>query len=193
LHGAGNFRDLLPLASHPAVDALEADVWVRGDRLVAHHDRPLGPLPLMVGPRGLRRRPAGPVRLDELLDAVDGYADLVVDLRSWFDDPASRLAHELMKVEERQHVAGTCEVWSRADRLREWLPDLRIGYSARNPGHFRRYLLERRSGRRARTSLAVRHSLLRSPEQIAALRREAGRVTAWTVDDVDRAVELVAW
>jgi glycerophosphoryl diester phosphodiesterase len=133
------------------------------------------------------------VRLNELIEAVHGRADLVLDLRSWFGDPAPNLARELITVQERAHISVTCEVWSIADRLREWLPDLHLGYSVRNPGHLRRYLAERRDGTRPRTALAVRHTLLESPEQIAMLHEHAGRITAWTVDDVDRAVELVSW
>jgi glycerophosphoryl diester phosphodiesterase len=194
LHGAGNFRELLPSAGHPGVDAIEADVWVVGEHLVAHHDRPLAPLPLTVGwPRGIRRRPSEPVRLGEILDAVQGTADVVIDLRSWFMDPAPRLARELLALEDRAHIGVTCEVWSIADRLREWLPDVGVGYSIRGEGHIRRYLAERESGRRKRTPLAVRHTLLDSPERVEALRHHAGRVTAWTVDDVDRAIELVEW
>jgi len=193
LHRAGNVRDLLPFADHPGVDAIEADVWVRGHHIVAHHERPVGPLPLLVGGWRLRRLPPQPVSLAELVDAVHGRARLVLDVRSWFGDPAPRLSAELMEIEPRDHFSVTCESWAIADRLRSWLRDLEVGYSVRSPRQLARYVAAAERGKRPPTPVAVRHSLLRSPEDVAALHRVSPTVTAWTVDDVDRALELAEW
>ena len=194
LHRAGNFRELLPYAEHPGVDALEADIWVRGDRLIAHHDRPLGPLPFLVGAYGhIHRLASRPVRLAELLDAVQDHAAVVLDVRSWFGDPAPQVARALMSLDRHDHISVTCEAWSIADRLRGWLPDLAIGYSVRSERQLRDYIHDRRANRRPRTAVAIRHSLLHSPDEVASLRAISGRVTAWTVDDTDRALALEAW
>ena len=193
LHAAGNVRDLLPLAQHPAVDAIEADVWVRSGRLVAHHERPLRPLPLMLHRRGLRLARRNPVRLDELLSAVEGCAALTLDLRSWFGDPAPDAARELLALPDRSHLSVTCESWAVADRLSAWLPDLRVAYSVRSERQLRRYVAGRIDGSIERTAVAVRHALLHSAGEVEALRRRAGRVAAWTVDETDRAIELVGW
>jgi glycerophosphoryl diester phosphodiesterase len=175
LHGAGNIRDLLPLATHPAVDAIEADIWVRGDQLVAHHDRPLGPLPLTIGGTGIHREDTDPVMLREILEAVGSHTRVVLDLRSWLADPAPDLARELLRIEDRSHLTVSCEAWQIADRLRAWMPDLRVAY------------------RGSARPIAIRHDLLHTPEEVDALRRHAGTIAAWTVDDVDRALELAAW
>jgi glycerophosphoryl diester phosphodiesterase len=39
----------------------------------------------------------------------------------------------------------------------------------------------------------VRHSLLHHAAEVEALRRRSSRVGVWTVDDVDRALELASW
>lgn len=193
LHAAGNHRALHPLAGHPAVDAIEADIWVRAGRVVAHHERPLGAIPLMLHEGGFRLPRRNPVRLDELLLAIGGGAGLVLDVRSWFGDPAPDVARALLLLPDRSHLAVTCESWQVADRLRAWLPDMSVAYSVRSERQLRRYLGGRMDGSIPETPVTVRHTLLHSPREVASLRRHAGAVTVWTVDDVDRAIELSAW
>ena len=193
LHAAGNVRDLHPLAGHPAVDAIEADVWVRSGRIVAHHERPLGAIPLLLHRRGLRLGRGNPVRLDELLRAIEGGASLVLDLRSWFGDPAPDVARELLPITDRSHIFVTSESWAVADRLCAWLPELQVAYSVRSERQLRRFIAGRMDGSLQQMAVAVRHTLLRSPAEVESLLRHARRVSVWTVDDVDRAIELVGW
>ena len=193
LHSAGNRRELHPLARHPAVDAIEADLWVRGGRLVAHHERPLGAIPLLLHRRGLSLSPRDPVGLDELLDVVRGHSALVLDLRSWFGDPSPDVARELLALPDRSHLSVSCEAWTVAARLRAWLPDLTVAYSLRSEQQLRRYIAGRIDGSIERTNVAVRHTLLHAASEVAALHLHAGRVAVWTVDDADRAIELVGW
>jgi len=192
LHRAGNVSTLLALARHPAVDAIEADVWVHGDRLLAHHERPLGPLPLLVGWNGIRRRGSA-LQLETILDATAGHADLIVDLRSWLGDPAPDLARALRTEDDRARIRVTCEDWSIADRVRAWLPGVRVGYSVRTEAQLRAYLAGRAANAIPETAVAVRHTLLHTADEVAVLRECARRVNAWTVDDADRALELASW
>ncbi|MDA0366275.1 MAG: glycerophosphodiester phosphodiesterase [Chloroflexi bacterium] len=193
LHRGGNLRSSFGSADHPAVDALEADVWVHGGALYLHHERTLGPLPIML--RGARpvRRPGDLTLLNELLEAVSDRADLVLDLRSWFGDPAPDLARVLMTTQHRDRISVTCEAWPIADRLRAWAPETPVAYSVRSARQLRVFAREHADGTRARTAVAIRHTLLASADDVARLRDAAGRVTAWTVDDIDRALELAAW
>ena len=193
LHAAGNYRDLHPLAQHPAVDAIEADIWVRSGRLVAHHERPLGAVPLLLHAHGLRFARATPVRLDELLRAVEGCATLNLDLRSWFGDPAPDVARALLPLPDHSQLSVTCESWRVAERLRAWLPDLAVAYSLRSERQLRRYVSGCMDGSIAETPVAVRHTLLHSASEVQSLRGRAGRVAVWTVDDIDRAIELLGW
>lgn len=196
LHRGGNLRNLLPLATHPAVDAIEADIWIRGDQIVAHHDRPLGPLPLMIGPRGVHRERRNPVHLPEIIEAVGGtesHSDLVLDLRSWFADPAPDLAKALLQLPNRRHLTVSCEVWAIADRLRAWVPDLRVAYSIRSEPQLRRFIADGIEHNTGSVAVAIRESLLHSAAEVRSLKRYATAITAWTVDDPDRGLELAAW
>lgn len=193
LHAAGNYRNLHPLAAHPAVDAIEADIWIRTGAIVVHHERPLGVLPLMLQRRGLRPPLANPVRLEELLEAVRGHASLLLDLRSWFGDPAPDAARALHALADREAVSVTCESWTVADRLHAWVPDLRVAYSVRSERQLRAFIGGRLDGTLPEVAVAVRHTLLRSADEVASLRRHAAGVAVWTVDAVDRAIELAGW
>ncbi|MEX2445813.1 MAG: hypothetical protein WD734_00615 [Dehalococcoidia bacterium] len=192
LHGAGNVRAMLALVAHPAVDAVEADVWAHGDRLYAHHEWPLGPLPFVLGP-GRLRRVSRTVPLDLILEAVALRKEFVIDLRSWFGDPTPALARAVADVPDRHRLRVTCEAWAIADRLRAWQPEVGVAYSIRSEGQLRSYLARRDAGLIQETPVVVRHTLLHSPDEVAALRERAGRVGVWTVDDTDRALQLVEW
>jgi hypothetical protein len=193
LHAAGNYRETLPLAGHPDVDAIEADVWMRSGQIFVNHARPLGPLPYVISSAGIRRQEHDRVNVEQLLEAVDGCAELVLDLRSWFGDPAPDLVRILYPVQDRSHLIVTCESWAIADRLRAWLPRLRVAYSIRSEGQLRRYLQGRIGGAFPETAVTVKHSLLRAPEEVESLLRWAGTVGVWTVDEVARARELRDW
>jgi hypothetical protein len=117
----------------------------------------------------------------------------VLDLRSWVGDPAPDLVRILYPVRDRSHLIVTCESWSIADRLRAWLPRLRVAYSIRSEGQLRRYIQGRIDGALSETAVTVKHSLLRAPEEVESLLRWAGTVGVWTVDDVTRARELRDW
>ena len=191
LHRAGNFHDLLHLAEHPAVDAIEADIWVMNGRLFAHHERPVGSL--FLHPRTLTGS-VNRVPLEVILEAVQDRSEFVIDLRTWFGDPAPDLARVLaLQLDDFTHIQVTCESWAIADRLREWLPGIKVAYSIRKPAQFRRFIADVDSGTIRPTPVTVRHTLLRSPRLLEELRARAGRVGAWTVDDADRALELKAW
>jgi glycerophosphoryl diester phosphodiesterase len=193
LHAAGNLRATLALAEHPAIDAIEADLWVRAGRAYAQHARPLGPLPFALGSRGLHRAAGDRVTLPELLAAVDGHAELVIDLRAWFGDPAPDVAAAVHRFPGRARLLVSCESWAIADRLRAWLPDVRVAYSVRSEGQLRRYVQGQLDGTMEPAALMVRHSLLHTAAEVAGLRRWAPSLGAWTVDAPDRAAELAAW
>lgn len=193
LHRAGNLRELLPLVGHPAVDAIEADVWVRSGKVVAHHERPLGPLPLTISARGIRLEPQQPVDFAELLEAVNGRAELVLDLRSWLGDPAPDVARGLLELPDRSHLHVSCESWAIADRLRAWLPDQHVMYSVRTERQLRDYIAGRMAGTREPVSLMMRHTLIHGPIGLESIRARAESVGVWTVDDPQRARTLARW
>lgn len=193
LHAAGNYHETLSLAAHPEVDAIEADIWLRSGSVYVNHARPLGPLPYTVSSAGIRRDHLDRVDVAHLLGAVDGCAQLVLDLRSWVGDPAPDLVRILYPVPDRSHLLVCCESWAIADRLRAWMPDLRVAYSIRTERDLRRYIQGRIEGSLSPTPVTVKHALLRSPRELEALQRWSGNVGVWTVDDHTRARELMDW
>jgi glycerophosphoryl diester phosphodiesterase len=80
-----------------------------------------------------------------------------------------------------------------AERLLTWIPSLRVHLSVRSERQLRAFVRRRLAGELPRVGVAVRHRLLGGPAEVAALREHASSVTAWTVDDLDRARELTAW
>ncbi len=189
LHRAGNDRAVLPLSRHPAVDAVEADLWSVGGQLVAHHERPLGTLRFGISRRGVAR--LLPVPFDALLEVVEDAA-LVLDLRAWAGDPAPDLARTLSRL-DRARLRVTCEDWRLADRVRAWLPNLDVAYSIRDERQLRAYLAGRDAGAIEPVPVVIRHTLLHTADEVEALRLRAGDVGVWTVDDAVRALELEAW
>lgn len=195
LHRGGNSRDLLDSPAHLAVDAIEADVWVHDHRILVHHARPLRPLPISVGAGGFRRIRRDGIRLPELSEAVlANDAELILDLRSYFGDPSPDVVRELLELPARSHISVSCESWWIGERLRAWLPDLEVLYSVRRERQLRAFLSRSHElDGRPLPGVAVKHTLLHSPAEVEALRRRAERVTVWTIDDVDRALELISW
>ena len=189
LHRAGNDLALHPLSRHPAVDAIEADIWSIGGHLVAQHERPLGRLPFGLHRRGIRR--LLPVPFEALLEVIADAA-LVLDLRAWGGDPAPDLAR-LLETLDRSRLRVTCEDWHLANRVRAWLPDLDVAYSIRDERQLRAYLAGRDAGAIEPIPVVIRHTLLHTSDEVAALRLRAGDVGVWTVDDAARALDLKAW
>jgi glycerophosphoryl diester phosphodiesterase len=193
LHGAGNVRSPRPLPADAPVDALEADAWVVRGRIVLQHERPIGGLPLALHQRGVRLRPQ-PGTLEALLAAA-GKRTLVLDVRSWVNDPAPDVFRALAQLDgaARTTITFSCEAWQLADRLRAWMPDARAAYSIRSEPQLRRFIEGRAAGTLPAADVAVRHSLLHDYAEVQALRRFTPRVSAWTVDDAARARALAAW
>ncbi|TAK80855.1 MAG: hypothetical protein EPO16_00545 [Dehalococcoidia bacterium] len=189
LHRAGNDLSLHALSRHPAVDAIEADLWSVGGHLVAHHERPIGRSGFGVSHRGLTH--LLPVSFEALFEVIE-HAELVLDLRAWAGDPAPDVAR-LLEPLDRSRLRVTCEDWHLAERVQAWLPDLSVACSVRSERQLRAYLAGRDARRIGPMPVVVRHTLLHTPDEVQALRMRAGDVGVWTVDDVARALDLKAW
>ena len=119
-------------------------------------------------------------------------AALVLDLRAWGGDPAPDLAR-LLEPLDRSRLRVTCEDWHLANRVRAWLPDLDVAYSIRDERQLRAYLAGRDAGTIEPMPVVIRHTLLHTSDEVAALRLRAGDIGVWTVDDAARALDLQAW
>ncbi len=192
LHRARSPAELERLVRHPAVDAVAVDARVRDGCVLVHSGRPLGPLPVSIGLGGLRRIPSA-ASLAPVLAAVEGHAGLDVFLRSGSGDAAADLARELMPSVDRVEVRVTCDAWEVADRLREWLPGAELAYAIRSEAQLLWYLDARDRGLLRETPVMIDHRLLHTSDEVEVIHRRAGRVTAGTTQDIDRAIELAEW
>jgi hypothetical protein len=193
LQDAGNRRATLPLVTHEAVDGIEADVWVQGGEVFVHPSHPLAPLPFTLRRGRPRRTDEDRVEIVEVLGAVDGRAQLLLNLRTTGGDAASDLARVLYPLPDRSHLILACEAWAVADRLRAWLPDTRVCTTLETERALRRYVQARMSGTLPELPVLVPAALLHTATEVESLRRRAGFVGVRDVDTVDRARDFAAW
>lgn len=191
-HRAGNTRRALRAALAAAVDWFEVDVWWHYGRVVARHDPALWRLPLTYGRWHVAPGTLRPITLDELIDAVAGTpVRLLLDLKG--EDP--RLPGALVDTLRRRGVvagAALCgQEWGPLDAARALEPRMQVFFSLGREDHLSAYLRRLEDGS-APPLVSIRHTML-SPERVADLHRRGVTAVSWTVNDPDRARELVAW
>ncbi len=215
-HRAGITERELHAAQTAGVDWLEVDVWWHHGRLVVRHDPALWRLPVTYN----RWRMSVALRpfptLDQLLDAVAGLpVRLLLDLKgtmpedSLGDTLARTPLRRLLDLERtnselprmlvatlRQRGALTraalcAQGWAALDVARALEPTLPVFFSLGREEHVSPYL-ERLEGSMAPRLISVNHRLLTS-KRVADLRRHGVTMIAWTVNDLSRARDLVAW
>lgn len=184
---------MLPLATHEAVDGIEADVWVQGGEVFVHPSGPVAPLPF--GLRGTRpgRTDEQRVEIVEVLAAVDGRARLLLNLRTTAGDASSDLARVLYPLPDRSHLILASESWAVADRLRAWLPDTRVCTTLATERALRRYIQARMTGALPELPVIVPNSLLHTALEVESLRGRAGILGVRDVATVQRARDLATW
>ena len=187
-HRAGNSRVLLREALESGVDAVEADLRLDGDQLVARHDRRFPLLPLYYDKWYARWRSEPQVDLDEILDCLDGKAALFVDIKS---TSARALDMLLATLRRRRVVAGTRisgTHWHLLRRLHEEEPGLRLHYTIGDLESLDRFqqLLEGVRG------VSIHEALV--DEELAARFQARGiEIVAYHVDQLARAQQLREW
>lgn len=192
------FRDAIPLAVHPQVDAIEAPV-------TAVHGRVLDGAPAQPATRALRslalrpwsRRdprmhPMAEVDFSALTQAVGDHALLLIDLHG-DGDPAPLIAAALAPLPDRSHVQITCEHREIAERVRAWLPDTRVSLRISSERGLRAYIEAHIRQQAPPLPVGIHHTLLHSALELQALRQHAPYVRAWGVTEPERARTLATW
>lgn len=191
-HRAGNNLRATEEALKAGVDAIECDFWHARGRLALRHERKLPGIPLLFD-KWFVRWQWGELSLRELLLAIDRRAELFLDVKSatpraadavleLYNDHASMLPPRTLVCSKQ---------WKLLDRLGAAGTDLQMFYSVGRTGNVEA-LLRRTERPHPPAGTSIRHSHLDE----AAIRRlhDAGlRVLAWTVNNEDRARQLVAW
>jgi glycerophosphoryl diester phosphodiesterase len=184
-HRAGNRLDLLRAAEAAGVDVIEADVRLFRGRPEVRHLKSLGPVPVLWDRWELAPGWRSRLLLPELVEATVPTTELLLDLKG----PRIRLAE--LAVEALRPYLGRrrFSVSARSERLLEpfaGLPVRRI----QSVGSARRLraLLRRVDGERL-DGVAI-HERLLDRTVVPELRRVAGLVLTWPVNDEVRAAAL---
>lgn len=192
-HGGGNTVSTVHdyVADH--ADFLEVDLWLRGGYFEARHERRVRWLPVLFEKWYLRRAPRARYGLDELLnETVDHGVGIFLDLKNGGEQAAMLLRRILARSERPpRRVVASSQQWRTLRAIREILPEVDAFYSIDVRAKLDLFLsVTDRDARPA--GVSCRHSLL-SKAIIERLHQRGLLVVAWTVDDLERARELVAW
>lgn len=209
-HAYGNSRRLLRRALESPVDAIEADIWLRGDDIHVRHERRIGPLPVLVDRqsrgghlppmslvlwRGYYLRPElRPFKLDQLLDTVKGKKRLLLDVKGRYHGPrvgayAWTLARKIAEHKAQDWVAVCGQFFPVLDRLREAAPGVEVRCSIERKDQWKAFKRMAREDDRVR-SICIEHRFIN--EKRARFVEEKGiDLYCWTVDDAAEAKHLV--
>ena len=186
-HRAGNHLERLRAAEAEHRGAVvEADVNLFRGRLEIRHMKTLGPLPVLWDRWELAspRRPR--LLLSELLAAAAPTTELMLDLKGKNPRLAERVVETLHPYLGTRRLTICTRTWPLLEAF-EGLPVRRI-HSVGTARQLR-MLLERAGG--ARLDGVSIHERLLDLTAVTELRRVAGVVMTWPVNDLARATELV--
>ena len=191
-HGGGNGAGPVREALDARAPVIEVDVWVRGGRLEARHERHVpGPLPLLYEFWYLAPAPRPPYELGDLLLACEGRAGVFLDLKNGLGEMPALLRHALASHGRGVHAAASSQNWPLLRQVKVACPELDLYYSIDTLDQFdlfRSVMLHDPLP----AGVSCRHSLL-DRDVIAAFHDAGLAVIAWTVDGGERARDLARW
>lgn len=191
-HGGGNTVAKAHGFLEQGADYLEVDLWLRNGSFEARHERRVRWLPLLFEKWYLRRVPGARYGLDDLLaETADHHAGIFLDLKNGGGAAAALLRRVLSRTTHPRRVVASSQQWRALRAIRELLPEVDAFYSIDVRAKLDLFLSVTDRDTRPR-GVSCRHSLL-TERVVENLHRRGLLVVAWTVDDVDRARELVSW
>lgn len=190
-HRAGNSRETLGFALAAGVDAVEADLRLDGNLLIARHERRIRFLPVYVDRWFIRLAPNPQITLDEVLEKTAGRASLFLDLKSTDIRGLDVLLAALKRSRRIDDTRVSSTYWGLLDRLRQEVPALRVHYSIGDERRLARFE-ERLASGLTNAAVSIFQGLLTEPR---AHRLVAGGIAvfAFHVNDVERARQLIDW
>ncbi len=187
-HAAGNNAWRVHDALEAGADLVEVDLWTHRGRFEARHERRFGPVPLLFE-KWYLRRPDGPFNLATLLAETDSHSRLFLDFKNGGSEPIRLLKAAMEEAKPALAPAASSQIWSMLRNVREAVPAMPIFYSISVRAQLDLFLSQ--MGReRPPDGVSCRHNLL-DAETIKRLRDARMTIIAWTVDDGDRASDLV--
>lgn len=189
-HRFGNSLHALRTAEALGVQAIEADVHLFRGRLEVRHLKTLGPVPLLWDRWKLANPFAPRLVVSELLAALHGHSELVLDLKG----RRTRLSTELLEsLKPRLRAGSTVTIcarhWPLLDAF-DGVDGVRVVHSVGSWRDLRR--LRRRIGGRRLDAVTI-HERLLDAATVSDLREVADTVLTWPVNTLERAQQLVVW
>ncbi|MCY3504992.1 MAG: glycerophosphodiester phosphodiesterase [Chloroflexi bacterium] len=191
-HGGGNGPDPVLKALASRAPYVEVDLWLHRGRLEARHERRVpGPFPLLYEFWYLTPAPRPPYHLEDLLLACEGRASVLLDLKNGLGKLAPVLRQTLAAFGRGVDVVASSQNWPLLREVKVACPQLELYYSIDTPDQFDLFQSVMLHDPLP-AGVSCRHTLL--DRRIVRDFHDAGlAVAAWTVDDGDRARDLVRW
>ncbi len=191
-HGGGNGPGPVREALGASAPFIEVDLWLHRGRLEARHERRVpGPLPILYEFWYLTPAPRPPYHLEDLLLACEGRASVLLDLKNGLGKLAPVLRQTLAAFGRGVNVVASSQNWPLLREVKVACPDLDLYYSIDTPDQFDLFQSVMLHDPLP-AGVSCRHTLL--DRRIVRDFHDAGlAVAAWTVDDGDRARDLVRW
>jgi glycerophosphoryl diester phosphodiesterase len=190
-HAAGNGIEAARNAIADGADCVEVDLWYRNSIFEARHERRAGPIPLLYERWYLRRAPATPFTLADLVQQLDGDAAIFLDFKTSQHRSVGEVAAILQEAPAGTRIAASSQWWGILRHLHDRLPEVPLLYSVDVLAKLDLFRSVARHDTRP-AGVSCRESLL-TPAIIGELQDRGLRVTAWTVDDLSRAEKLASW
>ena len=191
-HGGGNAISRAHDFIASGADYLEVDLWMHRGRFEARHERRMRWLPLLFEKWYLSRVPSAMYGLEELLEETAGHAaGIFLDIKNGGAGAAALLRRILASNPHPRRVVASSQQWRALRAMRELTPEVDAFYSIDVRAKLDLFLSVADRDTRPR-GVSCRHTLL--DRRVVRLLHQRGLlVVAWTVDDVERARELVSW
>ena len=191
-HGGGTTMDAVHDFLEHGADYLEVDLWVHDGRFEARHERRVRWLPFLIEKWYLRRIPSGNHGLQELLQETGGHGSgIFLDLKNGGATAASLVRRIVSATGFQGRVVASSQQWRTLRAIRDILPEVDAFYSIDVQAKLNLFLSVVDRDTRPR-GVSCKHTLL-NERVIRRLHDRGLLVVAWTVDDLDRARQLVAW
>ena len=191
-HGGGNGPGAVREALAARAPFVEVDLWLHRGRLEARHERRLpGPLPILYELWYLTPAPRPPYYLEDLLLACEGRASVLLDLKNGLGKLAPILRQVLAGSGKSADVVASSQNWPLLREVKVACPQIDLYYSIDTPDQFDLFQSVMLHDPLP-AGVSCRHTLL-DRNTVRDFHDAGLAVAAWTVDDGDRARDLLRW
>ena len=188
-HRYGNDLASLIAAETAGVDLIELDLWLHRNRLEVRHSKTMGTVPLLWDRWSLHPGWTRRLSLADILAAARPGTQFLLDLKGREAELPQRAIQALERARPGERYSVSSQNWELLAPFRD-LPQVRVVYSAGSPQALDLALAMARS--EGLPAVGSQNRFL-TPQRVAALREHVPTFLSWTINDLDRARELLEW